>query len=270
MFCSQCGTKLPDNAAFCSECGAGTKQELSQKPQAAPAPEKKPCQVTEKAKQILAKLPKPQAALAYLRSNLILVTTVVSILLIVCGIISTLNTAFYDVPTVSFVLTINDEKEDFVDEMRDSLKKDITSLKWKYELQEEYLSKREKQDVKKLIQAIEDLRDVFSVRNFRTFVNAAEKVDETMYDGDLSEDAAEMRTILAVLQAAVWGFFLLPVLFTVLGCWKKRTALTVVGIVLTAVSQLLLCNILFVLLTLAVGVFRAVLCSKAQAAAKAA
>lgn len=220
MFCSQCGTKLPDNAAFCSECGASTQQDISKKPQAAPAPEKKPSQVAEKAKQMLSKLPKPHAALAFLRKNMILVTTVISVLLIACGILSALNTAFYDVPSVSLILTINDEKEDMVEEMRDSLKQDINSLKWEYELQEEYLSKREKQDVKKLIQAMEDLREAFSVRNFRTFVNAAEKVDETMYHGDLSEDAEEMRAALTILEAAVWGFF---------SFWRKKDEQTGIG-----------------------------------------
>ena len=60
--------------------------------------------------------------------------------------------------------------------------------------------------------------------------------------------------------------YFLPLLFALLGGLNKSTGLTVTALIFTVLSQLILCGILYVVLSLAIFIFQAVLCNKVQKA----
>ncbi len=60
MFCTQCGTSLPENSAFCPQCGVKISPALSQAP-AAPNPVPPPPQPVPSAPRPVAPTPQPVA-----------------------------------------------------------------------------------------------------------------------------------------------------------------------------------------------------------------
>lgn len=60
------------------------------------------------------------------------------------------------------------------------------------------------------------------------------------------------------------AMFALPALFTLLAGFKKSMGLTITALVFMVLTQLMLCGILWVLMSLVVYIFQAVLCKKAK------
>ena len=81
-----------------------------------------------------------------------------------------------------------------------------------------------------------------------------------------AEGMVAFKSAMAGLMVFILGFFVLPILFAILGGTLKNTALTIIGIVFTAISQLIFCGIIWVALSLVVGIVQAVMCSKVNAA----
>jgi hypothetical protein len=79
---------------------------------------------------------------------------------------------------------------------------------------------------------------------------------------DIAEGMDAINQAMGAVIVFVVGFFFLPILFAVLGGTLKNTALTIVGMVFTVIAQVIFCGVLWVVLSLAVGVVQAVLCSK--------
>ena len=118
-----------------------------------------------------------------------------------------------------------------------------------------------------------DLTDSFSILNLKNFVNDTTMIVDEYGDefntSDLDEIVEGMDAVNQAMGAVIVflvGFFFLPILFAILGGTLKNTALTIVGIVFTAIAQIIFCGIIWVVLSLAVGVVQAVLCSKVNTA----
>jgi hypothetical protein len=114
-----------------------------------------------------------------------------------------------------------------------------------------------------------DLTDSFSILNLKNFVNDTTMIVDEYGDefntSDLDEIVEGMDAVNQAMGAVIVflvGFFFLPILFAILGGTLKNTALTIVGIVFTAIAQIIFCGIIWVVLSLAVGIVQAVLCSK--------
>ena len=202
------------------------------------------------------------------KQNLILITTVVSLLLILFGIIHTLNKPFYNIPAASVLLQASGEGDAAVEELLDDVDNSADTLKDKLDYQEDDMDDDEVEAVEKVIKQIETLEENFSIHNFRRFVRVADGIDKEFNSGFDHDEILQVRQLMNVLVAVVWLSFILPVLFTVLGGLKKSAVLTIVGIVFTALTQLTLCGIVWVILSLAVGVYRVLLCKQNAAATR--
>lgn len=276
MFCNKCGTKLPDGTTFCTECGANlapvTKPEPAPKAEPAPAaPKEKPelklpdVKLPDLKNVDLKKLNKPV---------LVLVTMALSILLILLCVSSTLNTPFYEIPAASFLLSMSGD-DDAANELLESLEDAIDDMEDELDYREDFMDNDEVEAVEEAIKSMKTLKSNFSINNFNAFVELAEDIDEEFNAGFDSDEIDEIQSIMGILVAIIRGSFVLPVLFWVLGGLKKSAGLTITAMVFTTISQLIYCGLLWVILSLAVGVVQVKLCKeinpkkKKQAAAAA-
>lgn len=276
MYCPNCNAQLPDGAAFCGHCGQTLNN--TQQP-AAPigyAPPQYPGYPSYPTRPVVTKSKKEYLATdasesARSQSKLVLLTALISVALIIAGIVATMTMSIFDIPVMAMLMEAAGADAD-TDELMDELEDSIDQMEEEYELIEDDFSKDEQKDIEKWMDTANDLADTFSISNLNAFVKETDMiVDEygdEFYTEDL-EDIAEgmdaVNQLMAGIIIFVVGFFFLPVLFAILGGTLKNTALTVVGIVFTAIAQVTFCGLLWVVLSLAVGIVQAVLCSKINA-----
>lgn len=258
MFCNKCGTKLPDGTTFCTECGAV----LTSAPQAEPAPQiPEPTPAAPKQKPEI-KLP------ANIKPILVLVTMALSLLLILLSINSALTTPFYQIPAASLLLDASGDGDEAVDELIDSIDDTIGDMEDELDFREDLLDDDEVEAVEAAIKSMKTLRNNFSIKNFQAFVDLAEDIDEEFNAGFDADEIDEIQSIMGILVTIIRAFFVLPVLFWVLGGLRKSAGLTITAIVFTTISQLIYCGILWVILSLAVGVVQVKLCKELKPKAK--
>ena len=278
MYCPNCNAELPEGTSFCGCCGAKLTQPETQTytAPAAPAYPNYSAYTSYTSNNMTKKefLASDAGLHARGQAKLAVLVCLIAVAVIIAGIFATLTMPIFDIPVLSMALEVASAEEDLdIDELTDDLEDSIDGMEEDYEAIEDELSKSERKDVEGWIDDANDVADCFSILNLRRFADSTtviiEEYGEEFYDSDLENTTEDMEVINQVMDAIIVflvGFFFLPVLFAVLGGTLKNTALTVVGIVFTAIAQVIFCGMLWVVLSLAVGVVQAVLCSKVNTA----
>lgn len=276
MFCPNCNAELPEGTAFCGCCGHQMTESQSQTYTAPAAPAypgysaytsyARPMNNMTK-KEFLAS----DAGLhARGQAKLAVLVCLIAAALIIASVVATLAMPIFDIPVMSVALDAADADPD---ELLDELENELDNMEEEFEAMEDEFSKSECEDIERWMDSAYDVIDAFSFLNLRKFVSETSfLVDEygdefnTSDLDEISDGMDEVNQAMGALLVFVVGFFFLPVLFAVLGGTLKNTALTIVGMVFTAIAQIIFCGIIWVVLSLVVGVVQAVLCSKVNTA----
>ena len=278
MYCPNCNAELPEGTSFCGCCGAKLTQPETQTytAPAAPADPNYSAYTSYTSNNMTKKefLSSDAGLHARGQAKLAVLVCLIAVAVIIAGIFATLTMPIFDIPVLSMALEVASAEEDLdIDELTDDLEDSIDGMEEDYEAIEDELSKSERKDVEGWIDDANDVADSFSILNLRRFADSTtviiEEYGEEFYDSDLENTTEDMEVINQVMDAIIVflvGFFFLPILFAILGGTLKNTALTVVGIVFTAIAQVIFCGMLWVVLSLVVGVVQAVLCSKVNTA----
>lgn len=272
MYCPNCNAELPEGTSFCGCCGAKLTQPETQQ-YAAPAAPAYPGYATYTTyarpmnnmtkKEFLAS----DAGLhARGQAKLAVLVCLIAVAAIIAGIFTTMTMPIFDIPVMSMAMEAADADPD---ELLDELENELEVMEEEYEMIEDDFSKSEREDIEDWMDSANDLTDSFSILNLKNFVNDTTMIVDEYGDefntSDLDEIVEGMDAVNQAMGAVIVflvGFFFLPILFAVLGGTLKNTALTIVGMVFTAIAQVIFCGVLWVVLSLAVGVVQAVLCSK--------
>lgn len=278
MYCPNCNAEIPEGSTFCGCCGQKLTQPEPQPQQyeapAAPAypgysaytSYSRPVNNMTK-KEFLAS---DAGMSARGKAKLAVLVCLIAVVAIVAGIVATLSMSIFDIPVMSIAMDAADVN---TEDLLDDLENELEVIEEDYELIEDDFSKSEREDIENWMDSVSDLTDSFSVLNLQSFVKETAVIVDEYGDefdmGDMSEITEGMDALNQAMGAVIVflvGFFFLPILFAVLGGTLKNTALTIVGIVFTAIAQLIFCGALWVVLSLAIGVVQAVLCSKVNTA----
>ena len=272
MYCPNCNAELPEGTSFCGCCGAKLTQPETQQ-YAAPAAPAYPGYATYTTyarpmnnmtkKEFLAS----DAGLhARGQAKLAVLVCLIAVAAIIAGIFATMTMPIFDIPVMSMAMEAADADPD---ELLDELENELEVMEEEYEMIEDDFSKSEREDIEDWMDSANDLTDSFSILNLKNFVNDTTMIVDEYGDefntSDLDEIVEGMDAVNQAMGAVIVflvGFFFLPILFAVLGGTLKNTALTIVGMVFTAIAQVIFCGVLWVVLSLAVGIVQAVLCSK--------
>lgn len=247
MLCPNCGNNVPEGSAFCGECGTPMQAPVAPVAPVAPAAPAQKRKTTKAAKG---------------NEKLVLITMLISLLLVVFSVLSALNMPFYDIPAMSTLMTLAGEGESFEAELLDGLEQTVEELEEDLEYQEDVMDDDEYEAAEMLVEGMRDLYDNCSINQFKKLVNMTEEVGEEYFDDSDLSDIKDVAAIMDVLVIAVWGFFALPIVFHLLGGLCKSRGLTITAMVFTALSQLVFSGLLWVALSLAVGIVQVVLCNK--------
>ena len=272
MYCPNCNAELPEGTSFCGCCGAKLTQPETQQ-YAAPAAPAYPGYATYTTyarpmnnmtkKEFLAS----DAGLhARGQAKLAVLVCLIAVAAIIAGIFATMTMPIFDIPVMSMAMEAADADPD---ELLDELENELEVMEEEYEMIEDDFSKSEREDIEDWMDSANDLTDSFSILNLKNFVNDTTMIVDEYGDefntSDLDEIVEGMDAVNQAMGAVIVflvGFFFLPILFAILGGTLKNTALTIVGIVFTAIAQIIFCGIIWVVLSLAVGIVQAVLSSK--------
>ena len=151
------------------------------------------------------------------------------------------------------------------DELVEELEEDFEEAGADYKLKKDAYTVYEQQAMDVMLEGMESLLESFSVVNMLNVVNAFEeayKYAPHLMDDDFQEEVVLIKQALVGVIAICAAFYLLPLLFTLLGGLKKSTAMTVVGLVLVLLPQICLGGLLLTVLSLAAGIVQVVLCGK--------
>lgn len=229
MFCEKCGTQIPDNSQFCPACGTAS---------AAPA-------ATDATPALAAPTKK--------RAVPITVTFVLALLILLGSIVVPLAKPVEEVPVLSGVMSVTMGEAEWID----AIKSERAGLALAGALS----SSVDSVDLKKLDKSIENLEENFTLFNLKTAFDALDNIGKVFPEYD-SSAAKGFSAVMTVLLAVSVGAFALPLLFTLLGGFKRSTGLTVTALVFTAISQLLFSGFACFLGSSIVLTVQAVLCSK--------
>ena len=277
MYCPNCNAEIPEGSTFCGCCGQQlTQPEPQAQPYAAPAAPAYPgySAYTSYTRPMGNKTKKEYLATdasesAKSKAKLAVLVCLIAVGVIIAGIVATLSMSIFDIPVMSIAMEAADADPD---ELLEDLENELETMEEEYEMIEDDFSKSECEDIENWMDAANNMADSFSILNLQKFVkDTAVIVDEygdefdTSDLDEISEGMEAVNQAMGAIIVFVLGFFFLPILFAVLGGTLKNTALTIVGMVFTAISQLIFCGVLWVVLSLVVGVVQAVLCSKVNA-----
>lgn len=258
MFCPKCGTQVPEGAAFCGGCGNRLNQAAQPTPPVQPAYNQQP---VRPAQPVYAPQPVAPRKQNGAKSVLVVVTMLLSLVLIAASVVAPLATAFYKIPAFSLAMVIA-EGEDDVDYMMDSLGEGIEELEEELEHQEDVMEDDEFEAAEEMVDSVKKLHKNFSILNARSTMKLVEEVNGEFDMGIEQYEIDQLIMALNIVVAVIVGFFVLPLLFTLLGGLLKSTGLTITAIVFTAISQLIFSGLLLFVLSLAVGIVQAILCSQ--------
>lgn len=242
MFCPNCGAQLPDGSAFCGSCGYQFNQSE---------------QTTNHS---------PNKA-----GKLIPLTFLLTIVLLVISVILPLTTSIFEIPVVNMALSASGASSDDLKDEMDDLKDEYKRMDARYEANEDLLSKKAAKATKQIMKATKKMVNAPSLLNTNKLISTVEKSAKKL-DGevdiinlsDLTDDLDEIKSGISIIIGIVIGMFVLPIIFTLLGGFKKSKVLTILALVFMVISQALLCGFLWVILSLVVYILQAVLCHKAK------
>lgn len=249
MKCPICNAELPEGSTICSYCN---------------------CQISAPAKSYSSVSEFDKKA-----GKLIPITFLLTIALIVISILLPLSVSIVEIPAISTALSIaGDDGEEVVNELEelDELYDDKQLLD-ELEAVEDELPKDAVKATKKIIKSLKKATTTPSLLNVKNLISTVEKcADDLDEDSDviglsqLSNDLESATKIMNIIIYVVIGMFALPAIFTLLGGLLKSKGLTITALVFMVLTQFMLCGFLWVVLSLVIYIFQAVLCHKAKKA----
>lgn len=275
MFCPSCGSQQPDNASFCSSCGAKFQNEATQAPQqtvfqpsaAQQAPYQPP----------VFQAPRPKTAEDAMTSaeknagKLCLLTFVLSLLLVATSILAPLNGDLLSNFLVNSVVEMSGAS---IDELRDELSDGIDKAEESLDKADDayHLSSSQKECIEEFLESAKNLNSCFSLLNLRDFATVSleameelEDAEDFGYNFDFNKRQLEQSIeALDILIYVIIGFFAFPLLFTLLAGLLRNRGLTITALVFTVLTQLLLCGVIWAVLSLAVFIAQFIFCGMAK------
>lgn len=270
MFCPKCANQLPDDAVVCSACGYQIRQNVpGQSAQPQPAYNPNLPKVTEFDKKA---------------KKLIPITFLLTLVLLAVSIMLPLTTDIFEIPFVNTAMEITGMSED-IDDAKDELAAELDTLADElkemedtYEEHEDEMSSDEKKLMKKALKSAdkilddaENVAEETSLINFRSFIGGFREISEDLEDLDVfdgmdeaTETFEQIEGIVNLIIIVVMSLFALPLIFTLLGGLLRSKGLTITALVFMVLSQLILCGVLWVVLSLVIYILQAILCGKAK------
>ena len=199
---------------------------------------------------------------------------VLALIFQVCSGFATLNA---DLTEMSFVSVVEDLE--VIDADLDSALREaeweLDKLRWEFEQKEANLSRTERNVIEASLDASEAFVEDPTLINLHAFAEAVEEEVElvgieesTEIAGlELPDDPVDVVELLILIVLGV--FYLLPLLFTLLGGLLRSKALVITAIVFTALSHIVLGSYLWLFLLVAVYVVQMVFITKAKQMKKA-
>jgi len=304
MFCPQCGTVLPDQASFCSACGANLsatpiESAMPQSYEQYPVNEAPTAQqpfhfsgdefkaaVQEKwsaSKDFLSKFnpnaggegegSAPKTLFGLSGNRLIaMILAIVCVLTLVISYFSVLNKSIERIPIVSWILG------DVADEIKDSRKeaKDmIEELEEELEDVEDDLSKKELKVAKKALKSIKQLTKAYSINNIKSCAKVMEEVADEDIEGigfgSVMGSALDgLDVALNIISLPILISMLLSLVFSACGGFLKIKGLVITGMIFSIIYGLVFCGFIFLLLLIAAHVALYIFLGKVKAEANAA
>ena len=288
MFCPECGTNLPDGSTFCTNCGKQLAQQMQFQPPVQPqyqAPVQPQYQAPVQPQQ-QPQPPRPtidpeamsktefikQCGDKKVRTTALFATIA---MLVVLGLLAgsifvMLNMSLFKIPLVynGFKL-INDlgVEEIDVDTLEPELRDMLRSLRGDYLILRNEMTPAQREATEVFLDAVDKfaenpsilagracLKELEDTRSFGIFGAAIEsgRADTFYYAGKGVETVAGIMI----------GCFFLPLLFTLLGGFRKSTGLSVAALIFTLITQLLWVGLIFAGVTFAVLLTQCILCRK--------
>ncbi len=184
MFCSRCGAPLTTGERFCRSCGADNFAGVPQQPVVI-QPVAVPVAVSKKAY-----FKKLAPAPVKTKVNLARILGIVCLALLVLSYFVVMNTSVQNIPCLSTILGSDvvdmEQAMEELDEVADELDHLIQENE---DVLEEELSKAERKELDKFVDAIRKCAKSFSIQNCRKLVDSFENlasIDETMFDDSFS------------------------------------------------------------------------------------
>lgn len=234
MFCNQCGNNIPDGADFCSNCGAAAMTA----PMAPAAPKAK------------------KNALPCILAGLL------AVILVVVSALAPFVRSFNKIPVVTWIAG---DAADEMDEELDELAENFEELEDESEEALEELDDDEREAVENLMKKTEKMIDNCSLMNINAAVKAMEEVGDEYQDSSLEDLGDTMTAVMSVVITICAILFFPGFLLALLSATLKKPGLTIAAMILTAIAQLILSGMVFVLLSLAINIVLIILQKKYRA-----
>lgn len=247
MFCDYCGTQVPDDAPYCTKCGAAMQKPL-QSPMQTPANNGFSVDTMLKDKKQLGLLSWAIAA-------------VLAVVMII-GYFVAVNTTLEDTPLLSMLLS-DGEREEFR-ETRLEMKERVDDIREMIDDVEDFSSKDAKV-IEEALERVEKMGENASLTNMKSAVAYSDELDEVDTEDDNSivivmirsciDDAgSEVAEILSGLMTAIFIAMLLGLAFSAAGGFLRNKGLAAVGTILSGLYGLIFCGIFMTILIAALGV----------------
>lgn len=258
MFCPNCGTNLPDGAAFCAGCGSpmpkAPKQEapvqeapvytppVQEAPVSAPpvqvgpvytppvAPAPPVCGTPVKSKKTWLKT--EASPKAKQMSTLSMIFTACCAVILVLAVFISVFGPFYKIPI--FKLALGDDYSDQVESLKSDLSDVDDALDW---YQDHYTGDLNEDEIEKVFDLTKKMVKNPSFSNYRALAKAMNKTDEVL-----------LFDICIAVLCASFGFV---ILLAVLGGLFKKTGLVIAALIFAIPANLLYGGVVFALLSAA-------------------
>lgn len=292
MICPNCGAAIDNDAKFCNCCGNAIPQQPQyqqpqqpqyqppqyqqyqqyQQPQYAPPQYQQPQYAPQRPVNSISKkdfLRSQTSGKVKTQSIIVLVTTIVSILLIIGSALLPLVRPIFRLPSITAIFSLADMD---LREITDELQADIDELNDDLDYSRDYMSDEEIELAELILDTFEDLSGRLNVMDLSRLANAmrtdyADLLEEIMAPEDM-EAIDILVQVPTIIILVIVSTFLLPLLFAILGGVKKSMGLTITALVFSFLPQLIFNGIGVLVLTLAVFITQAVLCSQLNKAYK--
>lgn len=254
MFCPNCGTNLPDGAAFCAGCGSRIPQEptpVAQAPVYQPPVQEPPVYAPpvppiygnapiKSKSEWLKTQPSPKAKQM---SMLSLIFTAACALILILALCIALFGPFYNIPI--FQIALGDDYADQVADLKDELDEAEDGLEW---FEDYYGDRMDEDELEEAYKLTKTLIQNPSLGNCRAWADAF-------------NDNSSVQ-IFDIFMGVLWVSFGFVILLVVLGGLLKKTGLVITALVFSIPTNLLYGGVLFLLLTVAAMVMLAIVLSK--------